>query len=372
MDYSTSDEDEFHRPDNKIVPHSWSPTTASGWGAVQRSTSASKTASSERVPARRRRREREKERHGVETAASRRADFRVVAVVLVSVSLLWAYLHHRGTQAVDTTPAVLPRDLSLGADLDALRGLQDELNKRGRKIRQLEGELEELRTANASAEQHRLNIERIGRATPRPTAVPPPAQGFRQLPEEPLTYSLDSIVSRAIDDTVVLSFCSIKYIDPMMNWLTLLTKHGVKNWGLVCLDLELRGWLKAHNADCSYILNGWKHGPWDPDIPDQVCHNPGDAQPWDGPKPMAKCKQSCEYDVECASINFAVSNGSCQKCLVCLSTVFCIFFNVLSSNTGRVPGEELNKRGYGCEADHHDVVVCRRTTRRINTTKLVY
>eukprot|EP01059_Diplonema_ambulator_P033090 TRINITY_DN6777_c0_g2_i1.p1 TRINITY_DN6777_c0_g2~~TRINITY_DN6777_c0_g2_i1.p1 ORF type:complete len:483 (+),score=127.29 TRINITY_DN6777_c0_g2_i1:107-1450(+) len=136
---------------------------------------------------------------------------------------------------------------------------------------------------------------------------------LRDLPSEKLTYTLDNIKDRTVNNTIVLSFCSIKYIEPMVNWVGLLVKHGITNYGIVCLDLELRSWLRERGSECNFILSGWKHGVWDPEETNTECVNGNAVPPLAGPMALAKCKQSCEYDIECSAVGF-YANGTCAKC----------------------------------------------------------
>ncbi|KAJ9462776.1 hypothetical protein DIPPA_14715 [Diplonema papillatum] len=126
---------------------------------------------------------------------------------------------------------------------------------------------------------------------------------------------LEGIVKVAVDNTVVLSFCSIEYLEPMTNWIAFMVRNGITNYGIVCLDLELREWLQVRGSDCNYILSGWKHGVWDPAEPKSKCSNQveGDATT-SGPMTRRKCKTSCELSLSCRAIAFDDMSGTCTKC----------------------------------------------------------
>eukprot|EP01061_Rhynchopus_euleeides_P022801 TRINITY_DN3722_c0_g1_i2.p1 TRINITY_DN3722_c0_g1~~TRINITY_DN3722_c0_g1_i2.p1 ORF type:complete len:539 (+),score=165.26 TRINITY_DN3722_c0_g1_i2:32-1618(+) len=247
-------------------------------------------------------------------------DFRVIGFIAAGFAFIWLYLHY-GLRAnvAEFTGSVASPVVSLEkpdnfytADTSEIRKLREDLRRANMHIDDLERAVS-IKAVDPHLVEDRETavLKALRAATPKPP--PPPTPRFQNLPNEPLTYSLDRIISRAVDNTVVLSFCSIKYLDPMVNWLSLLQKHGIKNWGLVCLDLALRQWLHEHNSECAYILKGWKHGVWDPEEPGGQCYNT-EAPEHLGPMPLRKCKTSCEMDIECAAINYVAGNHSCAKC----------------------------------------------------------
>eukprot|EP01063_Lacrimia_lanifica_P022903 TRINITY_DN30419_c0_g1_i1.p1 TRINITY_DN30419_c0_g1~~TRINITY_DN30419_c0_g1_i1.p1 ORF type:complete len:577 (+),score=181.42 TRINITY_DN30419_c0_g1_i1:85-1815(+) len=267
---------------------------------------------------------REYRQRGKERTQSRR-EARLLGTFLGGLMLGWVFIHYGlriGTDEVLHHTAgghggVVRDGFYVDKDAETLRQLRRELAVANQHI----GDLQQAAIGKAVNPQldvhaqhdgHDASVEEV-LGVSRRRETPAPAAKFIARPRDPLTYSLDNLLSKAVNNTIVLSFCSVKYLDPMVNWLGLLVKHGITNWGVVCLDNELREWLRAHNTECGFVLKGWKHGVWDPEETATQAYNPGKQLLWDGPMPLAKCKQSCEYDIECAAVNFKAKDRMCSK-----------------------------------------------------------
>ena len=233
-----------------------------------------------------------------------------VGVFLVALLLSWIFFYKSlqiGTELAPSTDChhVTHDDNFYSQQAEQIISLRKQLAAAEATIREMEGKDISL-----------IKKSFIEKALPTVTAQPSfQKSASNPLPSERLLYSLDSIMERAVNDTVILTFCSIKYSQPMVNWISFLHQHKISNYGIVCLDLQLRHWLQERGSECQYILSGWEHGVWDPpEIGTECSDVQGITQPTDGPMKLAKCLQSCEYDTNCAAINFNPSSQLCQKC----------------------------------------------------------
>ena len=287
-----------------------------------------------------------------EANAKQSHDFRFIGAVAMLLSTGWLYLHYGVKANVAEMTGNSPggrRDEFYQGDAAEIRKLREELHTANKHIEGLE------RAVNLKPIDPQLASDNeqavLRELTPKTTTHQPPAVSFHQQ-ADPISSSLDRIAAKAINDTIVLSFCSIKYLQPMANWLAALNKHGIKNWGIVCLDQPMRKWLQEHNTECAYFLKGWKHGVYDPEESNVVCDKPGEHEAMS----LSKCKAGCVNDVDCAAITYVQANKSCARCPVCFSLTHSYH---RKSSTGKLPTDHHHWVRIASQENHHHPLVCR-------------